>query len=50
MRYAAAYKPDFEPLDQFIMRKSTSAQHGSPGRLGGSVEPRIEEWAILASF
>jgi hypothetical protein len=36
MRYAAVYKPDSEPLDQFIRRKaaSTSAPVGSLGVLG----------------
>jgi hypothetical protein len=54
MRYVAVYKPDFEPLDQFIMRKGGINECAArfTGRLGGvlSVEPRIEEWAILASF
>jgi hypothetical protein len=54
MRYAAACKSDSEALDRFIRRKGgiNGAQHGSPGCLGGvlSVEPRIEEWPILASF
>jgi hypothetical protein len=36
MRYAAMYKPDSEPLSQFIRRKvaSTNARLGSPGAWG----------------
>jgi hypothetical protein len=44
LRYAAAYKPDSEPLDQFVQRKSGINECAArfPRRIGRSAGRRAE--------
>jgi hypothetical protein len=43
MRYAAAYKPDSEPLGQFVRRKGGINLLGFPGAWAGVPRPERRE-------